>query len=499
MQKILEFKNEDWSKGISAQGHLPVGGLFQQMKGVDPFYNQGLITPSLTPDTITTTSTPKYLTNFNKSGTAYVYWHSDTEIKEVLKDSPYTQTDRSSRITFGGKPVVGATIWAGANGVNNYVYARGNGGSLRACPIPLETGTDVEILSGFNSSAMDDMPFCVGKKLAGSNGGYLYIGDNSRICQITSTTGTAGNTGSGFLIDGEFNTRDLINDGTYLVILADNNTQATANRPVGNYRCRIYFWDYVKSTADFIYEIDDSYLIAGKQLDGNIYFFGYKGLYVCNAGTPPQLIRPFTGFNGVSSAKPSNSQQLAKNKGSILWVDGLNNVLTNGNVYAYGNPTAGQSKIFYNPHINSNTSNQQNIIQTVGEQLWVGTSEPKIYVQNTGSTNGTSTITTIDKTMTQPHRYEYTKVVLSAPLSSGQSVKLTATSSDGSNTISAEETKSYNSSNPKQTLIFKRTNTGLSNTKERFEDIRLTITTVGASIQRVTTYATPLDDSSEDL
>lgn len=486
MQKIAEWKNEDWPKGISAQGHLPVGGLFQGLKGIDPFYNQGLAVPSFTPDTITPSSSPKFITNFTTGGVAYAYWHSDTEIKQVLKDSPYTQVDKSSNITFGGLPVVGAIAWADvATGTLKYVYARA-GGSLRAVPIPLAAG-DVEIKAGFNSTP-DDIPLCIGAD------GNLYHGDNSRVGIITSGAGTTGNSGI-FAIDSGFQVRDLINDGTYLVILADNNTQTTAGRKVGNYRCRVYFWDMKKSLADYVYEVTDSYLIAGKQLDGNIYFFGYNGFYVCNAGTPPQMVRPFTGFNGLSTAKPTKSSQLVRNKGSLFWIDGLNSNLTNGNIYAYGNPTAGQPKIFYNPHINANESNQQNVLQVVGEQYWVGEASPKIYVQNVGSTNGTGTITTIDKTLSQPHKLDFVKVVLSTPLSSGQTVSCLVLGADGSKTISTSETKSYSASNPRQQLIFKVNPT--TNSENRFEDFRVTITSVGATVQRVAVYATPLEDTTE--
>ena len=100
MQKIFELKNEDWSKGISAQGNIAVGGLFQVMQGIDPFYNQGIAVPSLTPDSFTPSATPKFLVNFNTGGAEYVYWIGDTSIKQVTRESPYTQTDKTSQLTY---------------------------------------------------------------------------------------------------------------------------------------------------------------------------------------------------------------------------------------------------------------------------------------------------------------------------------------------------------------------------------------------------------------
>lgn len=483
MQKILELKNEDWSKGISAQGNIPIGGLFQQLKGIDPFYNQGLAVPYLVPDEITPSSAPKYMVNYNDSGIEYVLWDSATTAKQVLKDSPYTQTDKTSELTYTSAHC-GAIVWRG-----KYIYAQ-TGNGLRSNSLPPTLANDTNLINAWQFTT-DSIPMAVG---ADSN---LYCaGDGNRVHKITNESGTSGNSNY-FEIDTGFTARDVLNNGRYLVVLADDNARLTADRKVGNYRCRVYFWDMIKTTADVIFDVDDSYLIAGEQLDGNIYFFGYNGLYVCNEATSPKLIRPFVSYNGLSRAKPLSPYQLVKSKGSIYWIDGSNNGLYNGSVYAYGNPTLGLTKIFYQPHLNSNAgqSNQQTCIAVVGEQLWVADASPKIYVQNTGSTRGTATISSLDTIYLQPYRYELTKVVLSQPLSSGQSVTCVVTGANGSKTISASETKSYSASNPRQVLIFKTSPTAL--TENKFEDMRVGITTTGATIQRVTVYGTPLDDISE--
>ena len=86
MEKIFELKGEDFSKGISAQGNIPIGGIFQSFRGIDPFYKQGLAVPSLTPDEITTSTTPKYLTSYNDGGVDYVYWAGGRTTKQILKN-----------------------------------------------------------------------------------------------------------------------------------------------------------------------------------------------------------------------------------------------------------------------------------------------------------------------------------------------------------------------------------------------------------------------------
>lgn len=488
MQKIFELKNEDWSKGISAQGNIAIGGLFQVLKGIDPFYNQGLATPSLTAESFTPSATPKFLVNFNTGGSEYVYWIGATSIKQVTRESPYTQTDKTSELTYtGSTEIIGAISWKG-----KLIYVNKNN-DMRSNTIPIAIGTDVQIKGSFNynSSTYDCMPLCVG------GDGNLYHGDQSRVGQITSATGTSGNSNY-FNVDDGFYVRDLINNGRYLVILADNNLGNLADRKVGNYRCRVYFWDMIKSTADVIFDVNDSYLIAGKQLDGNIYFFGYNGLYVCNEATSPQMVRPFIGYNGLSRAKPYSSYHLVRSKGSLYWVDGSNNVLYNGVINAYGNPVPG-TKIFYQPHLNDNQgqSNQHTCLAVVGDQFWVGDASPKIYIQNTGSTNGIGSIVTLDKILPQPYRYELTKVVLASPLTSGQSVTFSATGANGSKTISSQETKSYSASNPRQTLIFKLNPS--SGTQNIIEDLRVSVTATGASIQRISVYGTPLDDITENI
>jgi len=483
MQKIIDLQTKDWSNGISAQANMPIGGYFQSFRGIDPFYNQGLATPSFPEETVTPSTAPLMITNFNTGGVTYIYWHSATELKQTLKDSPYTQVDKTSEVSFvGGFAVNGAIIWK-----NKYIYAR-QGSDIRANSLPVASGSDIQIKAGVNSS-FDKMAFCVGAD------GNLYHADNSRVGILTSATGTAGNANT-FNIDSDFNVRDLINNGKYLVIIADNNNQLSTDKKIGNYRCRVYFWDMIKTTADIIYDVQDSYMIAGEQIDGNIYFFGYNGLYVCNLATSPKLIRPFTGYNGVSNQLPLHAYQLTQNKGSLYWVNGVSDAVKNGNVFAYGNPTTGLQKIFYNPY-SFNGTGLHNIIQVVGEQLWIATAEPKMHIVNTSSGVGTGVIATLNQIMPNLFRYEYTKIVLAVPLSSGQSVTFLAVTGGGGNAVSSSETKSYSATNPKQTLIFRRI-AGV-NTLQRFEDIRLSITVVGASIVRVTTYATSLDDSSEDL
>ncbi len=479
MQKILEIKNADWIKGISAQPNLPVGGLFQVLQGVDPFEQQGVALPALTPAIISPDTTPIALTNWNdNSGNAYVYAHTATKLYRILKDSPYTIVDVTAQITVN--TVNNALLFDGG-----YLYA---GTTLRFNTLPVASGSDVQIAAGFNG-AMDYNAICIG---ADKN---AYVAQNSYIGKVAFTS--HGWTATIFSVDNNFNVRDMVNDGRYLVIIADNNADLLANRKVGNYRCRVYFWDMVKGTADIIYDIKDSYLIAARVLDEGIYIFGYKGLYVCNSASLPKMVRPMVGTSALTLAKPNSPAQLTVQNGSIYWIDGTTAVNQKHEVNAYGNPTAGQKKIFYKPYLDTGANQLQTVIATVGDQFWVGGDTPAIYVHNIGSTRGTAIIETLDTNMSSPFTFEYTKVVLSAPLTTGQSISHAITSQNGSINISAFETKSYNATKPKQSFVFKRIASGTM--INQFENLRATITAVGCVVQRISIYATPVGDANEEI
>ncbi len=89
LNKILEVKNLDWMKGISAQPNVAVGGLFQQFSGCDPFEQGGIAFPSLVPDNKSLGTTPKFINSvINNSNVATLNVMSNTKFYEVLQASP---------------------------------------------------------------------------------------------------------------------------------------------------------------------------------------------------------------------------------------------------------------------------------------------------------------------------------------------------------------------------------------------------------------------------
>jgi hypothetical protein len=517
MPKILEYKNLDWMKGISSQANVPVGGLFQYIQGCDPFepgYG-GLAMPSLVPANQTLGTTPKFLLNYLDSvaSASMLNILTNSNLYRVLKDSPYTVTDVTAQISanvaYPGTLISynGHTIYKG-----KYIYVTGTNAAvsyqIQANSLRVASGSDVNIglavqptgTSYFNTNFGNfTFRFCQGAD------GNLYFNLPEGVGEITNVTGTSGNTNAAITtgkIDPGFIVRDLINDGRYLVILADNNGTNDSDKVDGDFQSKIYFWDMVQTdgngriVANTIWDIKDPYLIGGRFMENGVYFFGHNGFYVCNVATSPKLIRsyPSTVSTGVYG-RPTNAYQIANSKGSIYWVDGTDTI--NGYVYAYGNPVTGQQKIFYIPYTQNGSIYQHTCLASIGNQFVSGTVQPGLFFFNVGSTRGHVVVKSLDTNTIQPYRFDYIKVSLGTPMVAGQSLQVIATSAGGTNTLSSE-VKSYATNNAKQTYLFRRTIVQ-SNQAEKFEDIAVTVNSNGAPIQRVTVYATPLEDANEDL
>jgi hypothetical protein len=486
-QKILEYKNKDWMAGISAQRDLPMGGLFQSLMGCDPFEFGGLACPSLAPASQSLGTTPLSLVSWNSgpsSYTNYIYALSATKLYQVLKDSPYTVVDQTSQINqnlYSGGTMVSmsnATTWKG-----KYIYVivdNNSNGYVRANTFAVASGNDQTLQRGFQNN-MDYMAMCEGAD------GNLYCGNDSCIFEQTTATGTTNGTtqtGNGvqFKIDPGFYVRDILNDGRYLVIFADNNTMNVVNRVTGSYQCKIYFWHMVQTdgngriVCDAIWNFIDSYIIGAKVTEGNaIQMITYNGIWVTNVATFPKMIRPFPSVAYLALQRPTNPSQIVYVKGSLLWTGG--GISTS--IYGYGNPITGQQKIFYAPYP-TGASNLPTCLLSVGNNFIVGDASNTLYFFNvTGSARGTISLQSLCTDMIQPCRFDFIKVVLDQKLIAGQSVQVTASSNGGQDLIT-NETQSY-ASPGKQSFLFRRVPT-TTNQPDKFENLTINVSSVGAPI-----------------
>lgn len=481
--KIFELKGDDFAKGLSYKQNFPIGGIFSQASNFDPFEDYGYYINSL--DYAVTDSsltyTPTVLTSWNDSGTAKIYAHSPTKLYEVLADSPYTSTDKSSQITVTN-PVSGAGIYK-----DKYIYVDNTAGTVRSNSLPVASGSNTTILTGVASSN-HYKPLCTAPDK------NLYMGDYGQISQITNVTGTSNNTAQFYLLEDTMAVRDLVNDGNYLVAIADNNTSytTTLSGVRGKYRCQVLFYDVNngRSTADYIYEFTDSYLISVKQLDGAIYIIGRDNIWVCNSVTPPKSVFNF-GTNSTITEPPLNPFQVVKANNSIVWCG-----QTNSKIYAYGSMVSGQKKVFYQPYSVGHTPSA---ITHTGTNFFVGTSgaNEMLSVLNTGSTRSITSLTTCPIYLPNGYRYAFSKVIMKTKLSTGGQVFLGITSQNNNYEVTDTETKSYSASgNNKQSIIFnKKTDSG-NPAQQIFNDFSLTIGS-NQAIARVEVWATPIDEHDQ--
>ncbi len=495
--KIFEVKGDDWMKGLSLKSSSPIGGLFSDITNVDPFDLPGLMQPALDSVLATDidpapTTTPTVISSFQKSGVGYLYVHTPTKLYEVLDGTPYTTVDKTTNIDVTSS-VRGAMIFNGY-----YVYSLSN--TVRARIVPVTSGSDVQIVSLASDGIWH--PMCVGAD------GNLYIADYSQIARITKSLtagsgvlGTTGNTGDAISVETGMYVRDLVNDGRYLVLIADNNPSGDYNNaggsvppvPVaGNYRCQVLFWDMVKSTFDQIYEFNDSYLIGVKYLDGAIYVFGGDNLYVCNIATPPKAIFNFKTGSTITE-KPTTPFQIIQARNSIYWCG-----QSNGSIYAYGSLFPGMKKVFYQPFAVAAVGSA--IIYN-GTNFYVGTSGTNNFlrVTHSGSTRSGGSVTVASIVLPNAYKFAYAKVVLRRPMASGNSVSFSMQSAQSDYIISDSETKSYNANNIRQTLMFERTPpTTDSSDQEVFEDLQFTLTS-NVAVAKVEVWGYPQDERTASI
>lgn len=449
-----------------------MGGIFEYANNFNPFERMGFMQPSLAPSELTAPADSiRVINSFNTSSIGYLYAHTPTKLYQYLSASPYTQTNKSAEIN-ATQPVAGAIIWNG-----KYVYAQYSGDvKVFANSIPVASANNVEIMTNASSSLVDVRHMCVG---ADKN---LYIGGWGEVARLTNEAGTTGNVYDDFNVGEGYTVRALVNDGRYLVILADNNAIATGSRVVGDYNCRVYFWDMDKTDAVAVYDFSDSYLIGGAFMDGAVYVFGYNGIYTCNVVTPPRMMFSFRDNTTIVN-RPSSPYQITKDSQGIYWADGS----------AIGSKIYGiRAGVIYQPYVTHNSTPAHTSILSVDNKIFAATDAPKFYVHNTGSTRSTSTLLTVNEVLPQPHTYTFTKVVLRTAMTSGQSIDVSLFDSNGT-PISVTVTRSYSTDGAKKVLTF-RPNL-LSSSPATFEDISLYISSVGCVVERATVYGMAIEDS----
>jgi hypothetical protein len=425
----------------------------------------------------------------NISNVSYILAHSNTKLIRVLAATPYTVSDITASVATTTN-VSGAIFWG-----NRYIYAALVAGNREVHGWDLAS-TDTVLISGFSTSNAET-------SMANGPDGNLYLsGGQGYFAQVTSVAGTSGNTNVFHQIDTNMTVRKILNDGRYLVLICDNNAFVPSSRTVGNYQCRVYFWDLIKTQSggviiqpDIVWDNfpGESYFVGAEIREGMIYAWGQANLWNFNSATPPRIVRPFIGSANLSiQSFPTSCYQISGALGSIFWGDGS----ANGNrVYAYGNPLSGQQAIFYQPYTHGDL--QCTALLVLGSLVFTATGNSTMFAHNdTTSTRNDVTVQPVITTLMKQYSYNYVKVTLTSPLITGQTVTCEFLNGAGS-VISGNDTRTYSASKPSQTFIFRRT--AGSNLQEKFEEGYPVVTGGKCAIQRIAVYATPISDSSEDI
>ena len=480
--KIFELKGEDFAKGYSYFTDFPFAGNMSQLANFDPFLDYGYFAPSLggTVTDDTKTSTPKFITSFTDSGTAKLYVHTDDKLYEVLDGTPYTTTDKSSEIN------VTEEVTGVASFKSRYIYNRAGDSKTFSNLFPVASASNVEILSSGNTSEHY-------KPMAVALDKNLYICDGSQIDQITNVIGTSNNTVGYYSIESGMISRDLVNDGHYLVVVADNNSShtRTSTGSTGSNRCLVLFYDVNngRSTADYIYEFNDSYVSSVKVLDGAVYIFGKDNLWVCNSQTPPKAIFNFQAGSTITEP-PQYAYQVHQRNNVIYWCG-----QTNAKIYAFGSKVAGTKKVFFQPF---NNNSQPTCISTSGDNVYIGSegSNSMLNVFNASQTKSSASFSTCYFNLEQPYTFAFAKVVCKTKLTSGQSVSFGMNSLVGE--ITDTQTKSYAQIGAKQSIIFNKASDAGNPPVANFNEFNLSIESSPA-ISKVEIWGYPVDNHDQTV
>ena len=481
-QKILELKGSDFLKGLSLQSAFPIGGLWQYLANYNPFQKIGRLYPTLGPTRKDGGSIPIVINAFDfysNGTTKYLFAFGDhtaaNQAAYQINLDTDAITDISSSVFLNRTGYVEqcsmCKIWKG------YIIYDERSATQVLRSITTGITGDVTILSGLTSSPKH--PCVVGPD------GYLYVGNYSYIAQLTSATGTSGNTANKFdTLQTDLTCRDLDHDGQYIFAGFDNNDYETPLSGIVT-DCQIIIWDRFKSYAEKRYQLKEAYIIAVRCLGTSCYVLTPSGWYVCSIASSPVLIYPMSSESPFNHF-PADYNQVSKDATSIYWGDKAGS----GYIFAIGQAIAGQPKIIYQPYYAIGITENQKALIVSGSYKYVSTTTPRIYKLN-DATGMYVTAMPVPTSLPSPYTFSFTKVILETPLSTGQQV-IHALFNSAGEVISGQETQSFSSAGAKKTLIFRRNATGA--TINDFTDLYPEIIS-NAEIVEIQVFGDPMPDT----
>lgn len=494
--KIFELSFKKWLEGYSLQADAPIGGRFQQALGFNPFDKLGFCRPALSPvaiDATTITTQIKQMAAMVSGGVPYAFCLGDrsgTAAKCFYRVNLNSNavTDYSDKI-FQDNGTGAVT----AGGITTYksriVYANAISDTIRANLLTPTAIADVTLLSsaGITGGTIPARFHVGADKVL-----YYTAPATFSVGRIDTISGTGGaNLAAVFLLESGFIPRDITGDGYYEVIISDKNDGQIAGVSSA---CSVYFWDRSKGQADRIWPIEDDYLVSCEYINGAVKIIGKSGIWLCTISEPPKLVFPFP----AATFLPSSAYQVDSKGNTLHWAPTNTSLVSLFlNTFAYG-ATIGKP-IVYSPFITTQvvSNNQHSAFCSVGDKFLAATTEPALYLHNSGSTRGNAVIENAAELLDQPFQYSHTKVTLRDKMTSGQSVSLSLINGTG-DTITGTVTKSFGVDGAKKDMVFLPA--PAAGTVNNFEEVVALIQpAAGATIKRVAVYGIPQDDATQVL
>lgn len=491
VKSIIKIKDTDWEKSLSYDTETFTNGVFKVLSNVNPFVRKGNLQPTVTVTAITGSAggtaidTTREIRAIIPIGNSQFYALADYSklyLIDFTTPTAPTADDKSGGITAVNGVAQGMTLWK-----NGIVYIVNGIAEYNANPVA--SGSKVVLLTG--ATALDNngiiVPMCVGAD------GLLYIGNKHNVARCTVATGTAGNDKTvAAALETGFYVRALINDGRYLVWIADD-----AGLQGG--RCLVAFWDLAKSIFDQLYEFDGIKIGSAELIGDVIKIVTPNGIYITNFTNKPKLLVPFgTTVNPASSSTLSTSSYSSNAYGSINFGGNILMWNTGTKVYGFGNKYIDKPDRLFQPYTITGATTTDALGTDGNYILWSGviSAQVKLYNLTASATNNTSVANVASIVLPQPYSYDHTKVVLRSPITSGDSVSLKILTSGGTKTIKASETKTNTTDPGEKNLIFNHTSAGDGTDVKAFDEISDIELTTNVPIRDMEVFGTPTDDRS---
>lgn len=472
-KKLFEVKFSDWEKGMSYETSTMVGGIFKQLTNCDPFEGRGSLTPTnqvneIGAGVISASKVIRAILPVYASDSGQYYALAD-DYKLYRVDNSPPVVDVSAQIGSGTASAIDLATFKGG-----LVYATTS--EVRFNAIPVASGSDVQILSATPTSNFE-----IG---ADRNG---YIGVSNTVYKITNTAGTANNVVVSATLETNNVVRKLINNGYYLVWIAENITQANAGRSV----ITVAFWNMVASTFDQLYEIVGATYGGAELVDDYIKIITANGIYVTNFSTKPKKVVNFGGSVATTDIPTRFSKVTGFHKGRMFW----GTYQSSGNIYQYGAPTFNETPKLSQIGTTATTtitalaSNNSTIIVATG----TGSGVELFELRGSASLN-TAVANIAGFSLPKPFTFHSARVITKAPIASGNSVSLQILTANSTKTIKATETKTNTTDPGERVLIFDHTSAGDGSDVNSFDDISDIKLTTNVAINSLEIWGNPVSE-----